>query len=183
MPLASDCPYLGLQSNSGFFDFNKTSGCQCSSCNFLPTAATVVPPATPSSTALVPNRPLALSQPPPAIARKSKVEERQANYTPALSTPLNIDKLALELVNHHNHCFVNNLVNALRDGTGIDYLSLQKARVLHNLISVSQHPEVVCTNLAKEIQLGRITGSFPPSPLPNFQCHHIGVVPRKHSAK
>ncbi len=52
-----------------------------------------------------------------------------------------------------------------------------------NLISASQYPEVVCANLTKEIQLGRIAGPFQSSPLPNFQCHPIGVVPKKHSAE
>jgi len=76
----------------------------------------------PSSTALVPNRPPALSQPPTAIAAKSKVEQHQRNNTPAVSTPLNIDKLALELVNHPDRYFVNNLVNGLWDCTRIGYL-------------------------------------------------------------
>jgi len=34
-----------------------------------------------------------------AIAARSKVEEHQRNHTPAVLTPLNVDKLALELVN------------------------------------------------------------------------------------
>ena len=52
-----------------------------------------------------------------------------------------------------------------------------------NLILAFQHPKVICTNLAKEIQLGRIVGPFPSSPLSNFQCHPIGVVPKKPSAE
>ena len=104
-------------------------------------------------------------------------------FSAAVSTPLNVDKLVLELVNHPDCCFVNNFVNALRDGTRIGYLGPQKAWVSRNLISASQHPEVVCTNLAKEIQLGRIAGPFPSYPLPNFQCHPIGVVPKKYSAE
>ena len=31
------------------------------------------------------------------------------------------------------------------------------------------------------MQLGRIAGPFPSSPLPNLQCHPKGVVPKKHS--
>ena len=50
-----------------------------------------------------------------------------------------------------------------------------------NLISASQHPEVVSGNIQKEVQLGRIAGPFSSPPLPDLQCHPIGVVPKKHS--
>ena len=111
------------------------------------------------------------------------MEQLQRNYRPTVVTPLNVDKLAIELVNHPDRSFVYTLINALRDGTRIGYLGPQKHRVSRNPISASQHPEVVSANLNKEIQLGRIAGPFPSSPLPNFQCHPIGVVPKKHSAE
>ena len=50
-----------------------------------------------------------------------------------------------------------------------------------NLISATQHPEVVSTNLTKEINPGRVAGPFDVPPLPNLQCHPVGVVPKKHS--
>ena len=100
-----------------------------------------------------------------------------------MSTPLDVDKLALELVNHPNRSFVDNLVNALRYRTRIGYLGPQKFRVSNNLISASQHPEVISANLSKEMSLGRVAGPFLSPPLPNFQCHPIGVVPKKHSTE
>jgi len=60
----------------------------------------------------------------------------------------------------------------------IGYLGPQKDTVSHNLISASQHPEVVSAKLDKEISLGRVVGPFPFSLLPNFQCHPVGVVPK-----
>ena len=48
------------------------------------------------------------------------------------------------------------------------------------------HPNtlwVVSANLCKEIQLCRVAGPFPFLPLPNFQCHPVGVVPKKHSTE
>ena len=102
---------------------------------------------------------------------------------PTVSTPLNVDKLAIELVNHPNNFFVSNLISALRYGTRIGYLGPHKTRVSRNLISASQHPDVVSGNLNKEVHLGRIAGPFPSSPLPNLQCHPIGVVPKKHSVE
>ena len=139
---------------------------------------------TPCSTALVPNRPeAATDQSTPAIAARNKVEQRQLDCNPTVSTPLNVDKLAFELVNHPNSSFVSNLISALRYGTRIGYLGPHKTRVSRNLISASQHPEVVSGNLQKEVQLGRIAGPFPSPPLPNLQCHPIGVVPKKHSVE
>jgi len=146
------------------------------------TAVAAAQGATPSLTALVPNRPKgATDQSTPTIAARNKVEQRQLNCNPTVSTPLNVDKLALELVNHPNSSFVSNLISALRYGTRIGYLGAPKTQVSHNLISASQHPEVVLGNLIKEVQLGRIAGPFPSPPLPNMQCHPVGVVPKKHS--
>ena len=36
-------------------------------------------------------------------------------------------------------------------------------------------------NLQKEVALGRVAGPYPSPPLPKFQCHPVGVVPKKHS--
>ena len=109
------------------------------------------------------------------------MEQRQQHQQPAVFTPLNVDLLATELVNHPDTSFVNSLVNALRYGTRIGYQGPQRERVSRNLVSASQHPEVISANLDKEIQLGRVAGPFPSSPLPHLQCHPIGVVPKKHS--
>ena len=126
---------------------------------------------TPCSTALVPNRPeAATDQSTPAIAARNKVEQRQLDCNPTVSTPLNVDKLAFELVNHPNSSFVSNLISALRYGTRIGYLGPHKTRVSRNLISASQHPEVVSGNLQKEVQLGRIAGPFPSPPRPYLTC-------------
>ena len=42
------------------------------------------------------------------------------------------------------------------------------------------HPDVVSSYLTKEIALGRIAGPFQSPPLPNLQCHPMGVIPKKH---
>ena len=123
----------------------------------------------------------ATDQPTPAIAARNKVEQRHLDCNPTVSTPVNVDKLALELVNHPKSSFVSNLISALQYGTSTGYLGPHKTRVLRNLISVSQHPEIVSENLNKGLQLGRIACAFPLPPLPNLQFHPIGVVPKKHS--
>ena len=148
-----------------------------------PTIAAAVDPAvTHSSIAPAPNSmPQAPNQQPRAIAAKNKVEQCQRKQRPTVSTPLDVDKLVLELVNHPNRSFVDNLVNALRYGTRIGYLGPPKFRVSNNLTSATQHPEVISGNLSKEMSLGRVAGPFLSPPLPNFQCHPISVVPKKHS--
>ena len=77
---------------------------------------------------------------------------------------LKVDKLALELVNHPNISFVANLISALQYGTHIGYLHPHKPWASHNLISALQLPDVISGNLYKKVQMGRITGSFPPCP-------------------
>ena len=52
-----------------------------------------------------------------------------------------------------------------------------------NLVSAIQHPKVVSSNLTKEINLGWVAGPFDAPPLPNLQCHPVGVVPKKQSTE
>jgi len=65
--------------------------------------------------------------------------------------PINVDKLALELLNHPNCEFVTTLVDALRCGIHIGYTGPQKPWVSCNLISAFQHTGVVSANPHKEI--------------------------------
>ena len=112
---------------------------------------------------------------------KNKVLLHSQNRSPTVSTPIDVDTLEKELCNHPNRIFVTSLVKALRHGTRIGYTGPQTTRVSNNLISASQHPEVVSANLDKEVKLGRVAGPFSSPPLPNLQCHPVGVVPKKHS--
>ena len=76
-----------------------------------------------------------------------------------MSTPITIAELKWELCTHLDHNFVNSLLNALRYGARIGYLGPQKARVSRNLISASQHPEVVFANLNRNLS-GKGSGAF-----------------------
>ena len=40
-----------------------------------------------------------------------------------------------------------------------------------------RHPDIVSFNLHKEIALGWVVGPYPSPPLPQFQCHPVGVIP------
>ena len=100
-----------------------------------------------------------------------------------MSTPIDVDVLEHELSSHPDRNFVNCLLNSLRFGTHIGYTGPHLSRVSRNLISASQHPEVVSHNIDKEVKLGRVAGPFSSPPLPLLQCHPIGVVPKKHTSE
>ncbi|KAL9958523.1 hypothetical protein ACROYT_G035550 [Oculina patagonica] len=118
-----------------------------------------------------------------AEAAKDKVHLLAKQKTPNVSTPINVNVLERELSRHPDHNFVTSLINGLRYGTHVGYTGPEKSRVSRNLISANQHPEVVSSNLSKEINLGRVAGPFNSPPLPNLQCHPVGVVPKKHSSE
>jgi len=147
-------------------------------------AAVVDPPPTPFSTAPAVSlestaAPTGLTA--PATDARDKVQLLAKNLQPPVSTRINIDVLEQELSKHPDRDFTNNLIYSLRFGTHVGYEGPQKPRVSRNLLSATQHPDVVFSNLTKEISLGRVAGPFTSSPLPNLQCHPVGVIPKKHS--
>ena len=144
-------------------------------------------PATPSSTVLVVSQePVRDTRAPatPATEARDKVHllATNSNLHP-VSTPINVDILERELSHHLDPNFAHDLISALRYGAHVGYTGPRKPRVSRNLVSAIQHPEVVSSNLNKEIQLGRVAGPFDSSPIPDLQCHLVGVVPKKHSSE
>ena len=121
-----------------------------------------------------------------ALATKARLQVarlRKQDKHLKISTPINVFNLEIELKSHPDKVFVKQLIDSLRFGARIGFTGNQQSRVSPNLISSSEHPEVVSTNIAKEINLGRMAGPFLEPPLPNLQCHPVGVVPKKHSAE
>ena len=119
----------------------------------------------------------------PASLARNKVLLQSRSQQPLVSTPIDVDVLEHELSSHPDRNFVNCLLNSLRFGTHIGYTGPHLPRVSRNLISASQHPEVVSHNIDKEVKLGRVAGPFSSPPLPLLQCHPIGVVPKKHTSE
>ena len=130
----------------------------------------------PSRCPAAPTRP----QDPSTVAR-SKVEQQRHNHKPVVSSPIDIYRLELELATHPNRNFVYNLLSTLKEGARIGYTGPRSDRVSPNLISAAQNSDVVSLNLQKEVALGRLAGPYPSPPLSKFQCHPVGVVPKKHS--
>ena len=107
---------------------------------------------------------------------------RELSSTHAL-TPIDVDRLELELQHFPDKQFVNQLINDIREGTRIGYTGPRLPRLSKNLPSATQHPQVVSQILAKEVELGRVAGPFNSPPFPNLQVSPIGVIPKKHSDK
>ena len=90
---------------------------------------------------------------------------------PLLSTPIDVDRLQLELSDHPDRDYVDSLIHMLRFGARIAYTGPRRPRLSRNLISASQHSDIVSDNLAKEVKLGRVAGPFLTPTLPDLQCH------------
>ena len=109
-------------------------------------AAAVMPAATTSSPA--PNGPTATAPNTPAA-----VTVPLRNDKPVFSSPKDTCQLQYELSHHPDRDFVSSLLNTLRFGARIGYTGPQKSRVSRNLISASQHPEVVSRNISNVIYI------------------------------
>ena len=64
---------------------------------------------------------------------------------------IDVDVLERELDGHPSRILVNTLINSLRYGIHAGYTGPHKPRVSRNLISANQQPDVVTSNLCKEI--------------------------------
>ena len=98
---------------------------------------------------------------------------RELPSTHAL-TPVDVDRLELEVQHFPDKQFVNQLCNDLREGTRIGYTGPRLPRLSKNLPSATQHPQVISETLAKEVGLGRVPGPFNSPPFSNLQVSPVG---------
>ena len=98
-------------------------------------------------------------------------------------TPIRVDALEGALCGHPNSSFVLKLCSDLRFGARLGYDGPRMSRFSKNLKSAIDNPNIVSTNLAKEVALGHTAGPFTNPPFANLQVSPIGIVPKKHSDK
>jgi len=67
----------------------------------------------------------------------------------------------------------------LKEDVCIGYCGPHSTWISPNCISAIQHPDRVSSNLQKEVNLGQVAGPYPAPPLANFQCHPVGVIPKR----
>ena len=52
-------------------------------------------------------------------------------------------------------------------------------QLVSNLSSVKLNPDIVCSKILKEVELGRVSGPFKSPPFPNLVISPLGLVPKK----
>lgn len=99
-----------------------------------------------------------------------------------LPTPVNVNSLEKVLDGHPDRTLVNQLCHNLRHGACIGYTGPRVPRFCKNLPTALAQPDIVTSNLAKEVALGRIAGPYDSPPFPNFHVSPIGLVPKNIQA-
>jgi hypothetical protein len=100
-----------------------------------------------------------------------------------LPTPISIQHLKTALLGHPDQNFVSQLCNNFKFGVHIGFQGQRSPRFSRNLPTAFANPDIVSSNLATEVSLGRIAGPFDSPPFKNFQVSPIGLVPKKNSNK
>ena len=99
-----------------------------------------------------------------------------------ISIPLRVDNWKRMLTDHPNRPLVEFFINGLTEGFRIGFREqstpLKSAK--WNLYCALQHPDIVQNYLTEEIALGRVSGPFPKSSVPQAQVSRFGVIPKNH---
>ncbi|VDI03029.1 Hypothetical predicted protein [Mytilus galloprovincialis] len=100
------------------------------------------------------------------------------------STPINIDQLERELLNHPDRHFVNFLCNSLRNG--FDMLVSDVNLPIYeckNSLTARKNPEVVTNLLQQEVDKGFLKGPFSQPPFLSYRVSPLGIATHKYSKK
>ena len=97
-------------------------------------------------------------------------------------SPIQVDKLQLELVYHPNQGKVTYVLNSLMEGfhLGFESSTTSLKSASRNLQSATLHPSVIDKYLQTEVGNGRVAGPFPSPPLSNLHISGFGVIPKRN---
>ena len=98
------------------------------------------------------------------------------------STPLNSEAWKACLSTHPDRAFAQYVVQGLVEGfrIGFNRTHLLKS-AKRNMISASEHPDVILKYLKTEEEAGRVLGPFEPNELgPPAHISPIGIIPKRH---
>ena len=98
-------------------------------------------------------------------------------------TPIKTQYLQAALSGHPDQNFVTQLCNNFTFGVHIGFQGQRGPRFSKNLPTAFANPDIVSSNLAAEVSLGRMAGPFDTPPFKNFQVSPIGLVPKRNSNK
>ena len=94
-------------------------------------------------------------------------------------TPVQINRLQIELSQHPGPVFVNNLIHDMTFGFNIGYKGPRRKHICHNLRSAIENPTAAGESILKELKQQHLAGPFRLLLLPNLQISLIGPVPKK----
>ena len=100
-----------------------------------------------------------------------------------LLTPVSVPKLKETLLGHPHNKFVTQLMNDFTQGVHMAFQRVRTLRFSKTLATASAKLEVVSANLANEVSLGNMTGSFEDTHFQNSQVSPISLVSKKNSNK
>ena len=97
----------------------------------------------------------------------------------SMVSPLNLWQFSAEIRFHPDRGKVNYVLHGIARGFDIGFSAqspLTSAR--KNEALAYEHPEVVDAYLRNEVSLGRVSGHFDFSPLPDFHISEFGIIPK-----
>ena len=95
-------------------------------------------------------------------------------------TPLRSSTFEQELRNHPDKAWTSWLLAGIDNGVSTGYNGPRFPHTARNLASARKHPDIIDTELAKEIAAGRILGPFSECPLTNLRTSGMGAVAKKN---
>ena len=95
-------------------------------------------------------------------------------------TPLRCSVFERSLSDHPDKAWVSWLLHSIKHGISIGFNGARTPLKSHNLISAYQHPDIISSELSKEIAAGRVLGPFTEKPFVNLQTSGLGAAPKKN---
>ncbi|KAL5509533.1 hypothetical protein EMCRGX_G004923 [Ephydatia muelleri] len=95
-------------------------------------------------------------------------------------TPLRHSEFEKSLSNHPDKAWVSWLLHSIKHGISLGFSGPRYSHKSHNLTSAYQHPDIISSELSKEIAAGRVLGPFTVKPLINLRISGLGAAPKKN---
>ena len=94
-------------------------------------------------------------------------------------SPIRFYKVEESLINYPRKYEAIELIEGLKHGFPLKYSGTRLPFNTKNLRSVYERPDLVKTNIKKEVSLFRVAGPFTFRPFPTLRVSPIGIVPKK----
>ena len=94
-------------------------------------------------------------------------------------TTLRHSEFERELRNHPDKAWVSWLLHSILNGVSTGYKGPHTPYTARNLSSALQHPNVITSELQKEVAAGRVLGPFADRPLPSLRTPGLGAAAKK----